>query len=130
MATLLKLLQPVESSWKELGVYLLREELQHKVNAIEADCFRNDASQKALDDVFSKWLDRTVGAKCTWQTLSDAAKKYGDNSLEQYIQKSDELKSKFSYKTGLMKTVFMDVIIITSNQSSVTTIFMWLNTVP
>ena len=95
MATLLQLLQPVESSWKELAVYLLREELQHKVKVIEADCFHNNASQKALDDVFSTWLERTVGAKRTWQTLSDTAKKYGDNSLEQYIQKSDELKSEF-----------------------------------
>ena len=93
MATLLQLLQPIESSWKELGVYLLSEELQHKVKAIEADCFHNDASQKALDDVFKIWLERTVGAKRTWQTLSDTAKKYGDNSLAQYIQENDELNS-------------------------------------
>ena len=93
MATLLQLLQPVESSWKELAVNLLSEELQHRVNVIEADCFHNDASQKALDDVFSKWLERTVGPQRTWQTLSDTAKKYGDNSLAQYIQENDELNS-------------------------------------
>ena len=95
MATMLRLLQPVESSWKKLGRYLLREELQSKLNTIEANCFRNDASQSALDDVFSKWLERTVGAKWTWQTLSDTAKKYGDESLEQYIQDNRELKSEF-----------------------------------
>ena len=66
MATMLKLLQPVESSWKELAHYLLEEKLQFKVEIIETDCFRNDTSQKALDDVFSKWLERTVGAKRTW----------------------------------------------------------------
>ena len=93
MATLLQLLQPIESSWKELAVYLLSEELQHKVKAIEADCFHNDASQKALDDVFNIWLERIVGPQRTWQTLSDTAKKYGDNSLEQYIQENDELNS-------------------------------------
>ena len=95
MAALLRLLQPVESSWKELARYLLREELQCKVNTIEADCFRNEATQKALDDVFSKWLERTVGAKRAWQTLCDAAMKYGDMSLEKYIKENDELKSKF-----------------------------------
>ena len=95
MATLLQLLQPVESSWKELAVYLLSEELQYKVDVIKADCFHNDATHRALDDVFSTWLERTVGPQCTWQTLSDAAKKYGDNSLEQYIQENDELKSEF-----------------------------------
>ena len=95
IATMLRLLQPVESSWKKLGRYLLREELQSKLNTIEADCFRNDASQSALDDVFSKWLERTVGAKRTWQTLSDTAKICGDESLEQYIQDNRELKSEF-----------------------------------
>ena len=95
MATMLQLLQPVESSWKVLARYLLKEELQFKVNTIETDCFRNDASLKALDDVFSKWLERTVGAKRTWQTLCDAAKKYGDRSLEKYIQENDELKGEF-----------------------------------
>ena len=95
MAALLRLLQPVESSWKVLARYLLRNELQCKVNTIEADCFHNEASQKALDDVFSKWLERTVGAKRTWQTLCDTAKKYGDMSLEKYIEKNGELKSEF-----------------------------------
>ena len=93
MATMLKLLQPVESSWKELARYLLEEKLQCKVDTIETDCFRNDASQNALDDVFKKWLERTVGEKRTWQTLSDATKKYGDRSLEKYVQDHDELKS-------------------------------------
>ena len=95
MATMLKLLQPVESSWKELAHYLLEEKLQYKVNTIETDCFRNNISQDALDDVFKRWLDCTIGAKWTWQTLSDAAKKYGDRSPEKYIQDHDELKSEF-----------------------------------
>ena len=95
IATVLLLLQPVESSWKKLAQYLLKDELQYKVNTIEIDCFRNAASKEALDEVFSKWLSRTEAAQRTWQTLCDTSKKYGDESLEQYIQKNDGLKGKF-----------------------------------
>ena len=91
MADLLRLLQPVESSWKTLGRYLLRDELRKKLDTIESDSFHNNASKKALDDVLDKWLDCTVGAK--WRTLCDAAKNYGDDSLEKYIKANDNLKS-------------------------------------
>ena len=103
MATLLRLLQPVESAWKTLARYLLKNELQYNVQAIETDCVQKDAGQKALDDVFSKWRDRTVRAQRTWQTLCNATRRYGDESLEQYIQAND-LKSKFQFVAGLMKT--------------------------
>ena len=95
IATVLLLLQPVESSWKELARYLLKDKLQHKVNTIEADCFHNAASKKALDEVFSKWLSCTEAAQRTWQTLCNTSKKYGDESLEQYMKKNDGLKGKF-----------------------------------
>ena len=96
MRDLLRLLQPVESSWKTLGRYLLRDELQCKIATIENDCFHNDASKRALDDVLNKWLECTAGEKRTWQTLCDAAEKYGDDSLEKYIEKN-ELKSELLY---------------------------------
>ena len=95
IATVFSLLQPVESSWKELARYLLKDKLQHKVNTIETDCFHNSASKNALDEVFRTWLKRTEAAQRTWQTLCDTSKKYGDESLEQYIQKNDGLKGKF-----------------------------------
>ena len=95
IATVLLLLQSVESSWKKLARYLLKDELQHKVNTIETDCFHNSASKNALDEVFSTWLDCTVAAQRTWQILCTTSKKYGDESLEQYIQKNSGLKGKF-----------------------------------
>jgi len=47
MATLLRLLEPVESNWDELATYLLKDELQHKIKTIESDCFHDD-SEKGL----------------------------------------------------------------------------------
>ena len=92
MATMLQLLQPVESSWIQLARYLLRDELQYIVQTIKSDCFQNDASRRALDDVFSVWLDRAIGPERTWQALCNIAKKYGDKSLEQYIQANNDIK--------------------------------------
>ena len=86
MADLLRLLQPVESNWKSLARYLLEDKLQSQINTIELDCFHNNASKNALDDVFNRWLECTIGKKRSWQTLCDAAKKYGDESLEQYVR--------------------------------------------
>ena len=94
MADLLRLLQPVESSWKPLGRYLLKDELQYKLKAIEADSFHNDASKKALDDVLEKWLECTVSENRIWQTLCDAAEKNEDDSLKEYV-KANNLKSEF-----------------------------------
>lgn len=92
MAELLRLLKPVESSWKILGRFLLRDELQYKMDTIESTCFHDDTSTKALDHVWNKWLERT--ARPNWQTLCDAAKKYGDDSLENYIEMNG-LESEF-----------------------------------
>ena len=78
-----------------MGRYLLRDDQQCKLNTIESDCFHNDASKKALDEVLNKWLDCTVGEKRIWQTLCDAATKYEDDSLEKYIE-VNKLKSEFS----------------------------------
>ena len=95
---MLRLLQPVESSWKTLGRYLLGNELQFKISTIESYCFHNDASKKALDDVLNKWLECTVGTKRKWQTLCDAAEKYGDDSLNEYV-KTNNLESEFCIAT-------------------------------
>lgn len=92
MATLLRLLQPVESDWDTLATFLLKDELQHKIKAIESDCFHDD-SEKGLFQVISKWLDCTEASKRTWQTLCDTGKKYGDGSLVQYME-SNGLQSK------------------------------------
>ena len=82
---LLRLLQPVESFWKTLADYLLKDNLQYKIDTIKDDSSNDDTSTKALNDVLRKWLGCTPQAKRTWQTLCDAAKKYGDGSLENYI---------------------------------------------
>ena len=94
MADLLRLLKPVESSWKTLGRAILRDDLQYKIKTIESDSFHDDTSKKALDDVLSRWLECTVSAKRNWQTLCDAAKKHGNDSLEKYIEKYN-LESEF-----------------------------------
>ena len=94
MADLLRLLQPVESSWKTLGNNLLRDNLRYKIKVIEADSFHNDASKKALDDVLEKWLECTVRDNRIWQTLCDAAKDNEDNSLKEYV-KANNLKGEF-----------------------------------
>ena len=98
MARLLQLLKPVESAWKTLAQHLLRNDLQYNIQTIETDCFQRDAGQKAIDDVFSKWLNCTVRAQRTWQTLCNAAKKHGDESLEQYLQ-AKGFESKFQFMT-------------------------------
>ena len=85
-ATMFRLLQQVESSWKTLADYLLKDKLQDKIAAIEADCFHDNSSENALHDVFAKWRERTVRANRTWQTLCVAANKCGDNTLEPYIK--------------------------------------------
>ena len=94
MADLLRLLQPVESSWKKLATQLLKNKLQFKIANIQHNCFNNNTIIEALDDVFNKWLECTVGDKRSWQTLCDAATKYGDDSLEQYVDKNS-FKSEF-----------------------------------
>ena len=99
LADLLRLLQPVESSWDTLGRDLLKEELQYKIDTFKSDCFNDDNSKKALNEVLSEWCSCTVSAKRTWQTLCDTAKRHGDNgdkSLEQFIEDKD-FERKFYY---------------------------------
>ena len=84
-ATMFHLLQPVESAWKTLADYLLKDELQHKKATIESDCLRDGTGENALHDIFAKWHERTVQANRIWQTLCIAAKKCDDNTLEPYI---------------------------------------------
>ena len=86
MADLLRLLQPVASSWETLAGYLLRDDLQYNIGVIQSNCFYNNIGGRALDDTLSKWLQCTPGPKRNWQTLCDAANKYGDNSLEKYME--------------------------------------------
>ena len=84
LADLLRSLQPVESSWETLARYLLDDELKYKIATIKSDGF-HDSTSKALDDVLDKWQNCTPRSKRIWQTLCNAAKKYGDQSLDQYI---------------------------------------------
>ena len=95
MATLLQLLKPMESDWKELARILLNEELQYKIATIEDDCRHKGDHYKALDDVFNMWHQRTRRANRTWQKLCDAANNLITKSLKEYIQ-ANNLKSKFS----------------------------------
>ena len=85
MADLLRLLQPVESSWRTLGVELLDDKLCFKIDVIESNCFHKNTYVAALDDVLKKWLDMATGTERSWQTLCNAAQKYGNNSLEKYL---------------------------------------------
>ena len=108
-ATMLRLLQPVESSWKTLARDLLKQDLQYKIKTIEKDCFHNNASEEALNDVLSKWLQRNIRANRTWQKLCDVARKYEcdeDGSLEQYMQEN-HLESEFMIR--IMYAVIVDI---------------------
>ena len=82
-STMLRLLQPVESSWKTLAAFLLIDD--YKIANIEAECFHDSASENALRDALVKWRQSTVQANRTWQTLCAAARKCKDKSLESYI---------------------------------------------
>ena len=86
-ATLLRLLQPVESSWKDLAYLILKDKLQYKIETIDEDAFHS-RNAKALDKVLTEWQKCAERGKLTWQTLSDTAKKYEDQSLELYIQQN------------------------------------------
>ena len=86
-AALLKLLKPVESSWEELAYLILKDELQCKIKTISANAFHS-RKEKALDEVLIEWQKCAERGKLTWQTLSDTAKKCGDQSLELYIQQN------------------------------------------
>ena len=115
MATMLRLLKPVESKWKELGRSLLKRELQYKIDTIDADCRYKDYHYNALDDVFSNWLGHTRRANRTWQTLCDAADNPIAKSLKGYLQ-AKNLKSKFSmcldfllYYTILYYTIYISL---------------------
>ena len=96
MADLLRLLQPIESSWRTLGYELLEDKLSYKIDTIESNCFHNHTYVAALDDVLKKWLDWATGTERSWQTLCDAAKKYGNNSLEKFLTENS-LKSELIY---------------------------------
>ena len=93
--TVLRLLKPVEYQWKKLALLLLKEGLIYNVNTIESTSFHNNAPKEALDEVLKEWHTNTKTAVRTWQTLCNIAKKYGDVSLEQYMQKM-ALKVSFS----------------------------------
>ena len=96
MADLLRLLQPVESFWKNLAKELLKDNQQYKIATIQSNCFHNDTITKAIDDVFDKWLEFIVGDKRSWGTLCEAASKYGDDSLENYVKDpKNGLKSEY-----------------------------------
>ena len=83
-ATLFRLLKPVASSWEELARFLLKDELLYEIETIKTDAFHKNS--QALITVLTEWRDCTKRVKRTWQTLCDTAKKYRDESLEQYIQ--------------------------------------------
>ena len=96
MADLLRLLQPIESSWRTLGYELLEDKLSYKIDTIESNCFHNHTYVAALNDVLKKWLDWATGTERSWQILCDAAKKYGNNSLEKFLTENS-LKSELMY---------------------------------
>ena len=96
MPTMLRLLRPLEHSWKQLARLLLPKEKQYKVGTIDSDCNYRNTSHDALDDVFNKWLQITGKDERIWQTLCSFAEEYKDDSLEKYI-KEKNFKSKFQY---------------------------------
>ena len=84
MGKLLQLLQPIESKWDTLAVYLLNEELHHEIDTIRSNNLPR-ATEKAFTDVLKKWKNCTPRAKRIWQTLCDIAAKHGDKSINQYM---------------------------------------------
>ena len=87
-ATLLRLLQPVDSSWETLAGYLIRNDLWYKIDAIRVDAYQSNSS--SLIEALLQWRRCTKRDKRTWQTLCDTAKKYereyGSQTLEQYLE--------------------------------------------
>ena len=84
-ATLLRLLQPVESSWQQLASFLIKPSSQYNVQSIQKNAM--PINSNALIESLRTWLNRTRREKRTWQTLCDTAKKYedGPQTLEQYL---------------------------------------------
>ena len=99
-AILLRLLRPVESSWEKLASFLVKDDLQYKVDTIRTDANRSNSN--ALVEALKRWLDCTKRNERNWQILCDTAKKYEDEyesqTLKQYLQEK-HLESKFYVAT-------------------------------
>ena len=88
LATAHRLLRPIAPDWEELAGCLLKDKADEKIKSIYADCFNNDAANKALNKTVMKWLPRTTRDKRTWKTLCEVAGKWGDLTLEQYMKEN------------------------------------------
>ena len=80
---LLRLLQPIEANWNTLGHHLVKP---HEVNAIKATSFHSNAADKAMFEAVKMWTQRTGREHRTWRTLLNVAKKWGDNTVPQFLK--------------------------------------------
>ena len=79
---LLRLLQPMEAKWEGLGYLLVKD---YEIQAIKANSFHSNASNQAMFEAVRKWTGRTVREHRKWRTLLHVAKKWGDNTLSQFL---------------------------------------------
>ena len=88
LATAYLLLRPVNADWEDLATCLFpKDKVAERIRSINADCFGNDAANKALKKTVMKWTSRTTSDQRKWKTLCEVAKKWGDLTLEQYLDK-------------------------------------------
>ena len=113
-ADLYRLLQPVESSWKELGRCILKEDVRYKIKTFDSDSNFKNYGKKALDDVMEEWLRITTEER-NWKTLCNAAKKYKDGSLEDYVT-VNALESEFYIANQCVATHMLHILKATTNQ--------------
>jgi len=80
-----RLLHPLDADWKELATYLLKDKIDERIKSIDASCSNSKVGNKALNEAVLSWRRRTTRDKCTWKTLCEVAGKWGDKTLEQYL---------------------------------------------
>ena len=88
-------LKQIVEKWEELATQLLPDNHASVIYTIKANCNFRDAAQKALYEVLRKWRDSTTKEYRNWKTLNNAAKKYEDYTLEEYM-KCHNLKGEVS----------------------------------
>ena len=90
---LFRLLQPIEANWNTLGYHLVKP---HEVEAIKATSFHSNPADKAMFEVVKKWTQHAGQEHRTWCTLLNAAKKWGDNTVPQFL-KANNLNGEYCH---------------------------------
>ena len=85
IGTAQRLLKPLDADWKELANYLLKEKNDERIKSIDANCSTDKVGNKALNEAVLTWRRRTASDKRKWSTLCEVAGKWGDKTLEEYL---------------------------------------------